>query len=257
MGKRIAIGGMLALVALAYAFPHAALVAARAVGYSVCHQWPEHSLSAGGTPFPLCARCTGTYFGALGVLALAWATGRSKAGAWPPRAVATLLVAGLALMALDGGNSFVDALTGGRVRLYAPSNTLRYATGVFSGMAMVGFGYPLLNAVLWRDWADASVLRRAREVIGLVVVVWAALPVVSRAAWLLPLVSLLSLAGMAILLTGVNAALWLVLARKEERALALRDVLPALAAGFLLAAGEVVLIRVARAALERAASGSL
>ncbi len=252
MGRRIVIGLTVVLIAGAFAFPHATLAAARAVGYSVCHQWPEHSCAVDGTPFPLCARCTGTYFGALAVLAFAWATGRAKAGAWPPRSVALLLAAGLALMALDGGNSFADALTGGQVHLYAPSNALRYATGVFSGMAMVGFGYPLLNAVLWRDWADATILRRPREVIGLTLAVWAMLPVVSGVAWLLPLFALVSLAGIALMFTGVNAALWLVLARREERALTLRDALPALAAGFVMASGEILLIRVARMALERA-----
>lgn len=250
MGRRIVIGLAVVLVAAAFAFPHGTLAAARAVGYSVCHQWPEHSLAADGTAFPLCARCTGTYFGALAVLAFAWATGRTKAGTWPPRSVALLLAAGLALMALDGSNSFVAELTDGRVRLYAPGNALRYATGVLSGMAMVGFGYPLLNAVLWRDWADASVLRRPREVIGLAVAAWAMLPV-TRAAWLLPLVSLLTLAGIGLMFTGVNAALWLVLARREERASAFRDALPALAAGFVMASGEILLIRVARMALER------
>ncbi|MDH7490594.1 MAG: hypothetical protein QHH80_13955, partial [Anaerolineae bacterium] len=129
---------------------------------------------------------------------------------------------------------------------------LRYATGVFSGMAMVGFGYPLLNAVLWRDWADETILRRAREAIGLAVAVWAALSAASRVAWLLPLVALASLAGIALMFTGVNAALWLVLARREERALTLRDALPALAAGFVMASGEILFIRVARMALERA-----
>ncbi len=252
MGRRIVIGLAVVLVAAAFAFPQGTLAAARAVGYSVCHQWPEHSLSAGGMAFPLCARCTGTYFGALAVLAFAWATGRAKAGAWPDRPVALLLAAGLALMALDGGNSFADVLTAGRVRLYAPGNALRYATGVFSGMAMVGFGYPLLNAVLWRDWADGPILRRPREVIGLAVAAWAMLPVASRAAWLLPLVSLLTLAGIGLMFTGVNAALWLVLARREERASAFRDVLPALAAGFVMASGEILLIRVARTALEHA-----
>lgn len=251
MGKRIVIGLTGVLMVAAFAFPHAALAAAKAVGYSLCHQWPEHSLSVGGVTFPLCARCTGTYFGALAVLAFAWATGRAKAGAWPTRPVALLLATGLALMALDGGNSFVDALTVSHARLYAPSNTLRYATGVFSGMAMVGLGYPLLNAVLWRDWADANILRRPHEAVGLAIAVWAALPVVSHATWLLPLVSLLTLAGIAIMFTGVNAALWVVLAQREERATTFRNALPALAAGFVMASGEILLIRVARMALER------
>lgn len=256
MGRRIGIGAAVVLITAASAFPHAVLAAARAVGYSVCHQWPEHSLAAGGTPFPLCARCTGTYYGALGVLVFAWTTGRAKAGAFPSRTVAAFLVAGLALMLLDGGNSFVEQLTRGHVRLYAPNNALRYATGVFSGMTMVGFGYPLLNTVLWRDWADVPLLRGPHEVIGLAAAVWAMALVLSRAAWLLPLVSLMSLAGIVLMFTGINTALWVVLTRREERASAFRDVLPLLAAGFVVASGEILLIRVARMALERTVSGS-
>ncbi|HEC34484.1 MAG TPA: DUF2085 domain-containing protein, partial [Chloroflexi bacterium] len=35
------------------------------VGYAVCHRIPSHSFFVGGRQLPLCARCTGTFLGAL------------------------------------------------------------------------------------------------------------------------------------------------------------------------------------------------
>jgi uncharacterized membrane protein len=48
----------------------------------VCHQRPERSFAPGGTPMPVCARCSGLYVsGTLGALvALAWTTTRRGRG---------------------------------------------------------------------------------------------------------------------------------------------------------------------------------
>ena len=250
MLKRVGLLAFAIAVAGAFAFPDAARFAAAKAGYAVCHQWPEHSFSAGGTVFPLCARCTGTYFAALFLLAFIWASGRARAGDWPAKPALVVLGVGFAAMAADGINSFVDVITAGQSHLYVPSNALRFVTGGFNGLALVSIGYPLLNSVLWKDWDSRPILRNAGETLGIAALAGASLLVIEAAGALLPLFSLLSLAGILILFTGLNAALWLVLARRERRAESLRDALPALGAGLCMALAELLLTGLGRNALE-------
>jgi uncharacterized membrane protein len=241
-----------AAFAAAFLFPDIALHAARAAGYSVCHQWPEHSFAIGGVSLPLCARCTGTYFGALAALGLIWAVGRGKAGDWPPRIVLAVLAIGFAWMVVDGANSFADALSGGALRLYPPTNALRFLAGGLNGMALIGVGYPLFSRVMWAEWAHKSMVRNLGEVAALWAILAAgAWALLTGAGVLLPLFSLLSLAGILVLFTGANAALWLILARKEGLAATLTQALPGLGAGLLMTVGELLLIRVARSLVEQ------
>ena len=107
----------------------------RAIGLflsGVCHQLPEHTLAAAAGQMPLCARCTGTYWGAaLGFLFL-WRQ-RSPRAARLPRAEVMLFLTGLSfLWLIDGANSYLNFLTGD-VWLYQPNNALRLATGLGSG----------------------------------------------------------------------------------------------------------------------------
>jgi uncharacterized membrane protein len=249
MAKRIGIlVGILALAA-AFVLPDVTLFAARKVGYAVCHQWPEHSFAAGGQVFPLCARCTGTYFGALAAMVFIWAAGRGKAGDWPPKAVLVSLAAGFALMAVDGVNSFIDVSTAGQTHLYVPSNALRFVTGGFNGLMLVSIGYPLLNYVLWKDWEPKPILRNSGELLALIAAVLVGLGAAQGDA-LLPAVALLNLAGILLLFTGINTALWLVLTRRERRAATFRDALPHLGVGLCMALGELLLFGIARSALE-------
>ena len=81
----------------------------------VCHQIPERSLWIAGTPMPVCARCTGLYFGALAALL-------SRIPAPRPA-----LLAAVALMILDVASEAAGlrpALAG-----------LRLATGLALGFA--------------------------------------------------------------------------------------------------------------------------
>jgi hypothetical protein len=45
--------------------PLAPLDKAHRVGYAICHQIPERSFFMDGQQLPLCARCTGTFLGAM------------------------------------------------------------------------------------------------------------------------------------------------------------------------------------------------
>ncbi len=239
-------------VLLAFGFPGVRLGAARAVGYAVCHQWPEHSFTAAGQPFPLCARCTGTYFGAVLTLGYIWVTGRGKAGDWPPTPVLVLLAVGFGAMILDGANSFVDVLSGGVSHLYAPTNALRFLSGGANGIVLVSLAYPLLNYVLWKDWARQPVLRNVGELLLLAAALLAGAAVIGTAApVLLPVFSLLAVVGVLALFTGVNTALWLLARKRERSAAALADALPYLGVGLGMTAGELLLLGLGRSVLER------
>jgi len=241
-----------AVVLMAFLFPQAFLGAARAVGYAVCHQWPEHSFAAAGQPFPLCARCTGTYFGAMLTLTFVWLAGRGKAGDWPPTPVLVLLAIGFGGMVVDGANSFVDVLSNGQRHLYTPTNTLRFLSGGANGIVLVSLAAPLLNYVLWKDWARQPILRNVGELLLLVAgLLLGAAAIGTGSPLLLPAFSLLTLAGILTLFTGINTALWLLLRRKERSAETLSDALPHLGVGLCLTLGELLLLGLGRCALER------
>lgn len=240
------------LVALAFLFPAATERLARAAGYAVCHQWPEHSFAAAGQTFPLCARCTGTYAGALLTLSLVGLARRGKAADWPGKPALAVLAAGYLWMVVDGVNSFVDVLTAGQTHLYAPSNAIRFVTGGFNGMVMVGIGYPLLSYILWKDWASAPVFRSMAEPLAVLAGLGLMLAAIGASTEaLVPAFSLMALAGIALLFTGINSALWLLVRRRERLAQTLGDALPALAVGLALTVSELAVVGLGRMFLEK------
>lgn len=249
MAARIVMIAGVVAVAAALVFPDAALVVAQKAGYTVCHQWPEHSFVVAGIVFPMCARCTGMYTGAIAALAFIWFARRSKAGDWPPKTALVILGVGFGLMAADGLNSFADALSGGTTHLYPPSNALRFITGWFNGLAIVSIGYPLLCYLLWNNWEGKPVLNSAKETLALGASAFAVLLLVQNVSALAPVFWLLGLFGILLLFTGINMALWVILMRKERRANHLREALPAIAAGICMALVELMAIGLSRAAL--------
>ena len=247
----ILLASALAVVVM-FLLPDALAGAARAVGYDVCHQWPEHSFAVAGQPLPLCARCTGTYVGAMLALGFIWATRRGKAGDWPPKPVLVLLAIGFGTMIVDGANSFVDVLSAGGLHLYTPTNALRFVSGGANGVVLVSLGLPLLNYVLWADWARRPSLQNIGEPIALAVGLLIGMAAIgTAAAVLLPLFSLLTVVGVLTLFTGVNTALWLLARRREQSAATLADILPHLGIGLCMTAGELLLLGLGRSALER------
>ena len=114
------------------------------VGSAVCGRLPDHSFHIAGRQLPLCARCTGTFIGALlgfvGLLAL----GKRKTAQMPPAPIVGLLVGFIFLMAADGVNSYLSLLLG-RDLLYQPHNILRLATGTLHGLALSIIVFPIFN----------------------------------------------------------------------------------------------------------------
>lgn len=116
----------------------------------VCHQFPEHSFFIAGVQMPLCARCMGTYLGALLGLCASWWRGRSRTSQFPPREVVMLQALFFGVWAIDGLNSYWYFLSG-RTLLYTPSNFLRLTAGMLSGLSLSLLALPMFNATVWRN----------------------------------------------------------------------------------------------------------
>lgn len=212
----------------------------------VCHQLPEHTLTTASGQMTLCARCTGTYWGAALMFLILWRQPSSRAFRLPPVRV-MLLVAGVSLLWLvDGANSYLSFLTG-RVWLYVPNNALRLATGLGFGLALGGVVWPLFNASLWRDPSSARVLSSRRE-LGMALagadILWLTL----QADGLIPglLVGAIDAIVVILVLTVVNTMIVLVAMRRENQAERWSEAVVPLSLGLLLAIAEVTGIALLR-----------
>jgi uncharacterized membrane protein len=211
--------------------PLAPLEKANLVGYSICHQIPDRSFHLAGHRLPLCARCTGTYLGvAVGFAALAL-LGRWRAGEMLSTGMIVVLVGFIAIMGVDGLNSYIYLITG-RAVLYTPQNWLRAATGLLNGIALALIVVPIFNFTLYKYPQPERPLRSGWDLLG-IVAAGAVLVVVVQAqpSWLLYPVSLLTTAGVLWMLTLVNTMILLILFRRDSQADTRRAALSALLCG--------------------------
>jgi len=242
------VAGAAALVLVSWLLntPEGLLGKADAVGYAICHRIGSRSFYIGGRPLPLCARCTGIYLGALlgmGALAL---LGRTRAGGLPRRGVLVVLFGFVAVMGVDGVNSYLTFFPN-LPHLYEPQNWLRLTTGMLDGITMGALILPVLNQTLWKDWEDRPALANFRE-LGLLVLLGAllvGLVLTENPAILYPL-ALLSSAGVVVLLTAIFTTILLVVTRRANRAEGWRGAALPLLAGFTLALLQIGVIDAVR-----------
>jgi uncharacterized membrane protein len=203
------------------------------LGAGVCGQIPSHSFIIGGRQLPLCARCTGTYLGALlGFLGLA-ALRRWHASSLPPSEVLALLASLIVLWGIDGLNSFLSLLPNAP-HLYEPHNLWRLSTGILQGLALSIIVLPLFNFLLWKEANTERVIRDFRELGYLLtpaaLLVWI---VHTQANFLLYPVAILSILGVLAMLTLVNTMIVLIVTRREGKAESWRDAFGLLLLGLL------------------------
>lgn len=235
--------------------PPGLLGKADAVGYAICHRISLRSFHLGDRSLPLCARCTGIYAGlVLGVVTMALA-GRSRAGALPPTRVIVVLIGFIALMGIDGVNSYVR-LFPGLPTLYEPQNWLRLVTGTLNGLAVAGLVYPVFNQTVWKNWENKPVIGSFREVAGLLGLgaLLVAIVLTENPLVMYPL-ALISAGGVVALLTALDTTLLLIAGRRESRALTWREAALPLLIGFTLAILQIGLIDVVRFSVFRSWDG--
>jgi uncharacterized membrane protein len=210
----VAISALLLVLAIAVP-PHSLLQKADLVGYAICHQIPERSFILAGRPLPLCARCTGTFLGALVGLAAVVVRRRLRATRMPPVPVLGLLVGFTALWAFDGLNSYLT-LFPGAPHLYEPWNWLRLTTGMLNGLVLINITLPIYTYTLWRDVTNERVIRSVRELLAVLPVVAVLIVLVqAEIGWLLYPLAIISSLGVVVLLVLINSMIAAVVLGRE------------------------------------------
>lgn len=225
--------------------PGGLLGKADAVGYAVCHRIDLRSFHLGDRQLPLCARCTGMYTGAMLALGYQAARGRRRAGMPNRKVLAALGFLALAF-AVDGINSYLH-LFPGLPGLYEPQNWLRLLTGTGMGMAAASILYPAFNQSVWADWDPQPAFENFRSLLGLLALGGLLdLLILSENPLALYPLALISATGVLVLLTMVYTMTWLLVLRKENRFLSLRQLALPLVGGFGVGILQIFLIDAAR-----------
>jgi uncharacterized membrane protein len=243
------------LVTFLVASPGGLLTKMDMVGYAVCHRIPARSFAFAGRQLPLCARCSGTFLGAMvGFLGQAGVLRRRRAAEFPPVSVIAILVGFVAIWAVDGFNSYLKLIGGPHV--YEPQNWLRLTTGALQGLTMSLFVYPVFNFTLWRHPIPERAVRNLRELGALLLLEAVMVGVVlTRWAILLYPLAILSALGVLALLTSVNSMLVLMIVRRENAVDTWRTAVVPLLAGLTVSIIQVGAIDVLRYALTGTLSG--
>jgi len=244
----LALGLIFAIPALS---PGGLLEWLNSVGQAVCAQLSEHSFFYGGRQLPLCARCTGTYLGALTTYLLLGLMGRGRTRRLPRLSILVTLCLFIAFWALDGLNSYLTLFTSTPL-LYKPSNRLRLASGLLQGLALMVIVRPILAFTLWAETRDGRVVRSYRELVLLL----AAVTVVGIAAqselpWLFYPLALSSGAGVLLMLSLVNTLILCIVLQREGKATNWQEAALLWLLGLAVALVEVKLINAARELLDR------
>jgi uncharacterized membrane protein len=248
----IAIGALAVCIGLFVAAPGTILDKADRAAYAVCHRIGERSFYVAGRQLPLCARCSGTYLGALAGFVVLGLRGRGRAKGLPGKRYLAVLAIFLLAWAVDGFNSYLT-LFPGLPYLYPPRNILRLTTGTLQGLAIAAMMLPVLNMTLWRHAEAVPSIGSFRDILWLLAGGAVVVVVVDTAGdpLLFPL-ALLSGVMVVALVGAVNALGLLLLARRDGLALAWRQLPAPILAGLAFAMLELAAIGVARQALTAA-----
>lgn len=207
----------------------------------ICAQMPTHSFYPAGERLPLCARNTGIYLGFMVTLLTLYASGRGRVQRLPTKSITIALGCGIAALGIDGLNSL--ALDLGLPHLYQPSNLLRLATGLATGLALAAFTVPLLNRLFWCEFNEQRSFASWGEVLKfLPVLVLCFIAVSTQSAPGLYPIALLSTAGVLMALSCVNLICLVAVSKRDESFAYYRELLPFFSVAFLLAIGELLLL---------------
>ncbi len=198
--------------------PHTLLGKVDVVGYAICHQLPERSFFLNGRQLPLCARCTGTFLGAIVGLVAMLLLGRRRASRLPPAPVLAILVFFVGFWAFDGLNSYLTFFPGAP-NLYEPRNWLRLTTGMLNGLALVIIVFPIFGYTLWRETTGERVIKNVWEILALLpilaILIWV---VQAEISFLLYPLAILSSLGVLMMLVLINSMIATVLLGLEGQA---------------------------------------
>jgi uncharacterized membrane protein len=225
--------------------PGGLLGKADAVGYSVCHRIDARSFHLGDRQFPVCARCSGMFLGALLGLAYQAILAGRRTG-MPPLKVAVWLGVMVLAFGIDGLNSYLHFFPGVPT-LYEPQNWLRLITGTGMGIGIAAVVYPVFNGTAWFTIEPRPALGGLGALSGLVLLaaVLDALILTENPLILYPM-ALASAASVMVLLVMIYTVVWLMLFRLENRFSNLRQLVFPLIGGFALALLQIAALDLVR-----------
>jgi len=110
------------------------------LGFAVCHQLPSRTLEFGGKYLPMCARCSGIYFGVFASYTYLVVRRGFRVNSIPRITYSLIIAAFILPMAFDGATSYLG--------LRETTNALRVVTGTLAGSVLPIFAFPLLSPEL-------------------------------------------------------------------------------------------------------------
>jgi uncharacterized membrane protein len=246
----LAVLALATILALLVISPHGLLDKADRAAYAVCHRIPDRTFAIAGRPLPLCARCSGTYLGAVAALLILGMRGRGRAGKLPCPRYLAVFGAFMAIWAFDGLNSYLTFFPG-LPHLYEPRNILRLSTGALEGLAIAAIALPLFNMALWAEvspvasvssWRDLAWMGAGGALVVLLV----------SSGWPPLLYPLATISGLAVvmLIGALNSMVVLMALQRSGRLSHWREAVVPILLGLALALVEIAAIDAARAALE-------
>lgn len=248
-------GGILLIIGLLligwlFNTPSGLLGKSDAIGYAVCHRIEARSFHIHERPFPLCARCTGMYLGAVLGIIFQWGIGRQRSGL-PSIPICIGLSLLVVAFGIDGVNSYfhlsmMQELLPGIPRLYEPNNALRLITGTGMGLVIAAALTPVFNQTVWAK-ADPRPLLSGRStlVMILLAVLVDALVLTDNVVILYP-AAIISSLGVLIILTMVYSMVWIMILRRDNLYNSLRQLALPLWVGFGVALLQIAALDMVR-----------
>jgi len=235
--------GALILTWLIYT-PAGLLGKADAIGYAICHRIASRSFFIGDRQMPLCARCTGMYLGAMVGLLYQMRLGRR--GGMPPTKIAIVLGVFFVAFGIDGVNSYLHFFPNAPT-LYEPQNWLRLVTGTGLGIGMACVLLPVFNQTVWKDWSGERLLSSWRH-FGAILALAALvdLAVLTENPLLDYPLALLGPITVVVLLAMIYTIVWLMLAKRENSFLGVKELSWAFWGGVTTAMLQIAIMDIAR-----------
>ncbi|HHT78855.1 MAG TPA: DUF2085 domain-containing protein [Actinobacteria bacterium] len=125
------------------------------IGFSVCHQIPERTISFGTKSMPVCSRCMGIYIGFMFSIIIMLIIFRKKESGFPPVYIIISSIIFIISAGIDGLFSYMG--------IYETNNIIRITTGYLSGMGISVICYPVFAFQYYKNPKNRQIFDSARH----------------------------------------------------------------------------------------------